>query len=341
MSTRPAFCASPTGSRVMTHFRSGNWSHPLVILDTPKKPWFSIWITHIWDHLDTFWGYENCWTRAPTIHYSLASISRPHSLSCPFLCASPSMGMVSKSLDRKVSSSKINIRIHPSSFKQPGFGWWLLGAYWHILHRLGICLCYSWTGKSPLMLWGMFQQVSNCSIIHQHTPQNSPKIPWFITYFPHVSHSFLRCSTVFPQFSDVFPMIFVGCTRLRPARHVEHRSQEAQGTPGGGCGSGDDHQPQEGQGHRGGAAPWQVWFAGEMVGKWWGNDGDVMWCIYIYICIMLTILNDNNDNDNKTESNNNNNDNRRKFRSETSDNMDSWKAEVRRVRREKIRRKNR
>ena len=32
-------------------------------------------------------------------------------------------------------------------------------------------------------------------------------------------------------------------------------------------------------------------------------------------------------------------DNRRKFRSETSDNMDSWKAEVRRVRREKIRRK--
>ena len=31
--------------------------------------------------------------------------------------------------------------------------------------------------------------------------------------------------------------------------------------------------------------------------------------------------------------------NRRKFRSETSDNMDSWKAEVRRVRREKIRRK--
>ena len=32
-------------------------------------------------------------------------------------------------------------------------------------------------------------------------------------------------------------------------------------------------------------------------------------------------------------------DDRRKFRSETSDNMDSWKAEVRRVRREKIRRK--
>ena len=32
---------------------------------------------------------------------------------------------------------------------------------------------------------------------------------------------------------------------------------------------------------------------------------------------------------------------RRKFRSETSDNMDSWKAEVRRVRREKIRRKKR
>ena len=31
--------------------------------------------------------------------------------------------------------------------------------------------------------------------------------------------------------------------------------------------------------------------------------------------------------------------NRKKFRSETSDNMDSWKAEVRRVRREKIRRK--
>ena len=31
--------------------------------------------------------------------------------------------------------------------------------------------------------------------------------------------------------------------------------------------------------------------------------------------------------------------NRRKFRSETSDNMDSWKAEVRRVRRDKIRRK--
>ena len=31
--------------------------------------------------------------------------------------------------------------------------------------------------------------------------------------------------------------------------------------------------------------------------------------------------------------------NRRKFRSETSDNMDSWKAEVRRARREKIRRK--
>ena len=30
---------------------------------------------------------------------------------------------------------------------------------------------------------------------------------------------------------------------------------------------------------------------------------------------------------------------RRKFRSETSDNMDSWKAEVRRVRRDKIRRK--
>ena len=34
-----------------------------------------------------------------------------------------------------------------------------------------------------------------------------------------------------------------------------------------------------------------------------------------------------------------NGDDRRKFRSETSDNMDSWKAEVRRVRREKIRRK--
>ena len=33
------------------------------------------------------------------------------------------------------------------------------------------------------------------------------------------------------------------------------------------------------------------------------------------------------------------NNDRRKFRSETSDNMDSWKAEVRRVRREKIRRK--
>ena len=33
------------------------------------------------------------------------------------------------------------------------------------------------------------------------------------------------------------------------------------------------------------------------------------------------------------------NNNRRKFRSETSDNLDSWKAEVRRVRREKIRRK--
>ena len=32
-------------------------------------------------------------------------------------------------------------------------------------------------------------------------------------------------------------------------------------------------------------------------------------------------------------------DSRRKFRSETSDNMDSWKAEVRRVRRDKIRRK--
>ena len=32
---------------------------------------------------------------------------------------------------------------------------------------------------------------------------------------------------------------------------------------------------------------------------------------------------------------------RRKFRSETSDNMDSWKAEVRRVRRDKIRRKKR
>ena len=31
--------------------------------------------------------------------------------------------------------------------------------------------------------------------------------------------------------------------------------------------------------------------------------------------------------------------NRRKFRSETSDNMDSWKAEVRRVRRDKIRRR--
>ena len=31
--------------------------------------------------------------------------------------------------------------------------------------------------------------------------------------------------------------------------------------------------------------------------------------------------------------------NRRKFRSETSDNMDSWKAEVRRVRRERVRRK--
>ena len=31
----------------------------------------------------------------------------------------------------------------------------------------------------------------------------------------------------------------------------------------------------------------------------------------------------------------------RKFRSETSDNMDSWKAEVRRVRRDKIRRKKR
>ena len=31
----------------------------------------------------------------------------------------------------------------------------------------------------------------------------------------------------------------------------------------------------------------------------------------------------------------------RKFRSETSDNMDSWKAEVKRVRREKIRRKKR
>lgn len=88
--------------------RSSTWSHPLVILDTPKKPWFSIWITYIWDLLDTFRGYEHCWTRVPTIHYSLASISRPHSLSCPFLCASPSMGMVSKSLDRKVSSSKIS-----------------------------------------------------------------------------------------------------------------------------------------------------------------------------------------------------------------------------------------
>ena len=42
----------------------------------------------------------------------------------------------------------------------------------------------------------------------------------------------------------------------------------------------------------------------------------------------------------KTEQRNNSNC-RRKFRSETSDNMDRWKAEVRRVRREKIRRKKR
>ena len=45
------------------------------------------------------------------------------------------------------------------------------------------------------------------------------------------------------------------------------------------------------------------------------NPQQTMWHIYIYIH------------------------SRRKFRSETSDNMDSWKAEVKRVRREKIRRK--
>ena len=41
----------------------------------------------------------------------------------------------------------------------------------------------------------------------------------------------------------------------------------------------------------------------------------------------------------KDNINSNNSNSRRKFRSYTSDNMDSWKAEVRRVRREKIRRK--
>ena len=46
-------------------------------------------------------------------------------------------------------------------------------------------------------------------------------------------------------------------------------------------------------------------------------------CIYIYIFIFIFIFIYD----------------RRKFRSETSDNKDSWKAEVRRVRREKIRRK--
>ena len=44
--------------------------------------------------------------------------------------------------------------------------------------------------------------------------------------------------------------------------------------------------------------------------------------VYIYMCVCVFIFIY-----------------RRKFRSETSDNMDSWKAEVRRVRREKIRRK--
>ena len=44
--------------------------------------------------------------------------------------------------------------------------------------------------------------------------------------------------------------------------------------------------------------------------------------IYIYVCTCICTMT-----------------HRRKFRSETSDNMDSWKAEVRRVRREKIRRK--
>ena len=64
-----------------------------------------------------------------------------------------------------------------------------------------------------------------------------------------------------------------------------------------------------------------------------GTKNNVFSIIYIYICFNLSIMtyllyiyiivyNI-----------------RRKFRSETSDNMDSWKAEVRRVRREKIRRK--
>lgn len=63
----------------------------------------------------------------------------------------------------------------------------------------------------------------------------------------------------------------------RPARDVmvTCRSQEAQGTPGG-CGSGDDHQqPQEGQGHRGAARPWQDGRF-DLLGTWLGNDGDMM-----------------------------------------------------------------
>ena len=55
---------------------------------------------------------------------------------------------------------------------------------------------------------------------------------------------------------------------------------------------------------------------------YWSNDLDALGGTTILWCLLFVYIY-----------------NRRKFRSETSDNMDSWKAEVRRVRRDKIRRK--
>ena len=65
----------------------------------------------------------------------------------------------------------------------------------------------------------------------------------------------------------------------------------------------------------------------------WGTDSKKIpfpskHTFFSFICYEMVIIR-----------NMNHNYHRRKFRSETSDNMDSWKAEVRRVRREKIRRK--
>ena len=36
-----------------------------------------------------------------------------------------------------------------------------------------VCVIHE-LGNLHWLLWGMFQQVSHCSIIHQHSPQNSP-----------------------------------------------------------------------------------------------------------------------------------------------------------------------